>query len=412
MWYIHNGAYDLTNWMDDHPGGRYILEATKGTDCTALFEMYHSSATKSKYIHRQLQRHKVFHLEEDDDDDGYEWDNTPVYDDMKKIVTQYRQLHGITAYDAGWTMILWYTVWGAMHLLALCEWINGTGGALLLGVTMWFFSGDLLHSGTHYCLTHNPRTSESIGWWCGWMFMIPSGWTRQHVLGHHTNTNVPQKDPDLYHYSRMYKSVDDYSDDDGHHHTTTSLLALLLMPLYTQWTPSFFLYPRLVRNNRWKGVIHQEVWTTGERALGMATWAALWSGVAAVGSVHGPIHAATPFLVVSVIYYLFSQVSHMNLPSMNDNNRRREWAVAQCMAAQGDYSYNSTICNYVSVGLNNQTMHHLFPNVHWCHYPALSALMKPVFLKHNLPTRGWNQTYMDSLNMHIRFVKQRVQSST
>ena len=35
-WYIRGQAYDLQPWLDRHPGGRYILETTRGTDCTEL----------------------------------------------------------------------------------------------------------------------------------------------------------------------------------------------------------------------------------------------------------------------------------------------------------------------------------------------------------------------------------------
>ena len=36
VWFIHGAAYDLTQdgWIEKHPGGRYILDITRGTDCT------------------------------------------------------------------------------------------------------------------------------------------------------------------------------------------------------------------------------------------------------------------------------------------------------------------------------------------------------------------------------------------
>eukprot|EP01051_Picozoa_sp_SAG22_P016238 SAG22_NODE_2257_length_2780_cov_2.690041_4_plen_68_part_00 len=35
-WYIRGQAYDLQPWLEKHPGGRFILETTRGTDCTEL----------------------------------------------------------------------------------------------------------------------------------------------------------------------------------------------------------------------------------------------------------------------------------------------------------------------------------------------------------------------------------------
>lgn len=41
-WVVHGRAYDLTAVMRTHPGGAWILELTRGTDVTALFESYHA----------------------------------------------------------------------------------------------------------------------------------------------------------------------------------------------------------------------------------------------------------------------------------------------------------------------------------------------------------------------------------
>ena len=41
LWKIHDQYYDLTPMMSDHPGGLQILQLTRGTECTALFETYH-----------------------------------------------------------------------------------------------------------------------------------------------------------------------------------------------------------------------------------------------------------------------------------------------------------------------------------------------------------------------------------
>ena len=84
-----------------------------------------------------------------------------------------------------------------------------------------------------------------------------------------------------------------------------------------------------------------------------------------------------------------------------------EWAVAQIGAAAGDYAYDSRFWNLVSIGLNNQTIHHLFPGIHAYHYPALARLFRPVFEKHGLSVHRWTQTYTQSLLAHVAFVYDR-----
>ena len=37
--WIHGQAYDLTEWMPRHPGGTYLLEITRGSDCTGAWRV-------------------------------------------------------------------------------------------------------------------------------------------------------------------------------------------------------------------------------------------------------------------------------------------------------------------------------------------------------------------------------------
>ena len=110
-------------------------------------------------------------------------------------VRSYRRAHGIKASDSPSAM-LWYAFWAALHYPALLGWLagaNGLWGNLILGLTIWFWSGDMLHSGTHYALTYDNRASIWAGWLAGVLFMSPAAWYRQHLTGHHVHTNVARR---------------------------------------------------------------------------------------------------------------------------------------------------------------------------------------------------------------------------
>merc|ERR1719396_153422 len=69
---------------------------------------------------------------------------------------------------------------------------------------------------------------------------------------------------------------------------------------------------------------------------------------------------------------MFTQTSHLNDDSQEDtDDQPSEWAVAQVRASRGDYSYNSMIWCAISGGLHLQSVHHVFPMVHWAHYPSI-----------------------------------------
>jgi hypothetical protein len=59
MWHIHGKKYDLTNFLDHHPGGKDILEACRGNqDCTASFESYHTFCDMEK-IKKIMKKYEV-----------------------------------------------------------------------------------------------------------------------------------------------------------------------------------------------------------------------------------------------------------------------------------------------------------------------------------------------------------------
>lgn len=204
-WYIHGRAYDLEPWLDTHPGGRYMLDITRGTDCTALFESYHAASLRDPFIRATLAKHAappanvVPPVVKSQAQQLLDWKNTPVYDDLKEVVRSYRRVHGIKATDSPAT-VSWYILWGVVHYVSLARWFLGWGGwanGVVLGLGVWFWAGDLTHSGTHYALTYSSAPNEWVAWVGGSTWMVTSAWVRQHVVGHHVATNVPGRDPDL-----------------------------------------------------------------------------------------------------------------------------------------------------------------------------------------------------------------------
>ena len=58
-WHIHGNLYDLTSFLDNHPGGKEILLISKGKyDATNMFESYHSFADFD-YIKQKLEDYKI-----------------------------------------------------------------------------------------------------------------------------------------------------------------------------------------------------------------------------------------------------------------------------------------------------------------------------------------------------------------
>lgn len=397
LWYIHGRAYNLDKWVADHPGGAEIIMACRGTDCTVLFETYHAASLRQEWIHSLLARYAVADTPRLPVDAA--WAQTPVYDDLRQVLQAYRMEHGVKA--TGITRA-WYALMGVVHYWLLSVWLSGQGSMAVpfgFGLTLWFYSGDLMHAGTHFALCRSSRVSRWIGMAGGWMFCLPHTWIRQHVTGHHAHTNEHAHDPDLYHWHRLF-DVSPWVQEPREKLKSLWYAA----PVFTQIIVPALCTTEILLNGHWVGVKESIPYYRGERATMWTVWTLYMSLLAAVVYFHGLLWAIIPSITCGGLFYAFSQVSHLNAASF-DTPKTKEWAVREITSSQGDYAYDSLLWTKLSLGLNNQTMHHLFPSVHPCHYPELSRRTRKIFKKHGLPQACWNKTYMDSLDEHCQWLR-------
>ncbi|TLS30076.1 hypothetical protein PpBr36_03070 [Pyricularia pennisetigena] len=49
---VDDGVYDITNFIDEHPGGPKILKRMAGKDATKAFWKYHSKHVLDKYAEK------------------------------------------------------------------------------------------------------------------------------------------------------------------------------------------------------------------------------------------------------------------------------------------------------------------------------------------------------------------------
>lgn len=81
---------------------------------------------------------------------------------------------------------------------------------------------------------------------------------------------------------------------------------------------------------------------------------------------------------------------------------RGEWAVHQLEHAL-DYSVDSTLWTHLSNGLNMQVVHHLFPQVGWGHYAAISPLIAQTAAEFGL-TYTVKPTFWSAMSGHFRYL--------
>ena len=101
------------------------------------------------------------------------------------------------------------------------------------------------------------------------------------------------------------------------------------------------------------------------------------------------------------LFYTFSQVSHIQ-DEATQIKVSDSWIVHQIESCV-DYSTTSLFWNVMSIGLNNQTLHHLFPSVHPCHFVELSPILDEFCADHNIK-RNMVGNLWDALMAHFGYL--------
>jgi fatty acid desaturase len=403
LWTIHGKRYDLRPYVKKHPGGEHAILLGQGIDCTTLFETYHPFTERP---HKVLKVYKYDDCPEPDVvDNVFDWTNTPFYSEIKAAARAYFSPRGDETDEevqrnskASWASWFRHGLGFSLLVWSFCQWLKDAPGSMWYFPSLYFVVGiDLMHNGSHYCMSRIPWINM-LSAYVGSFHVQLHCWDLQHVIGHHGYTNVNGKDPDLYHFTHEGEPIpgfrvnreQKYFPKYGmkclfwfaivfHLVMNSAGLALLNLP--------FWLYTRKVEVVRmpesWVPAIKRDralllaaclvyICTRETILTGVFTLLASWG-------VHG-----TWFLI-------FTQISHVNEECMDGAEEYRkkhglaklEWARHQLLSGY-DYSCDSYVMAIASINLNQQICHHMFPNIHPCHYPALRKIFIPIAAKYGI----------------------------
>jgi fatty acid desaturase len=266
----------------------------------------------------------------------------------------------------------------------------------------------------HFAIFESPLANLIAAYVVGMWSLLPSAWIRQHNILHHTHTNHDD-DPDLHHFhffddlfSIFFERYLGSYPIGGWRLTESTpkqkrYSQRLLFPVYlisAGLAMTLIEPPILYWTKHCIGTKQRFVFPTWELAL---AWAQYLTVVVALGTVawnHGPFVALLPLFIFSLFFYVFTQVSHANDASNNGTfEASTEWAVAQVRATRGDYSFDSPLWSALSIGLNLQSVHHVFPSIHWAHYPLIYKIIWECAGEHRK-----HQTLMGVIHDHLAFV--------
>lgn len=419
-------VYDVTDFVHRHPGGKEILLLATGRDATDLFVSYHPFTdlprkVLDKYCIGTLAtfEHPVYKPP------------SGFYKEAAAAVKHYFEKTGLNSKNP-WSMVCRmlpvYMLSIVCYLLIYVSDTLSFPTKLVLAIAAGALQGmpltGWMHDASHVAIGCTERW-----WWNVGRFSLDyvSGssmlsWRNQHVIGHHVYTNVMGADPDLpaslvgdprrlvwqqawasvYRYQHLYLPL------------MYGLLGLKsrmsdLLEIFTQLTNGPIRVNPISVQDYLRMVSSKLLWLFYRLVVPCVFFKAVdWPQLVALFFVQ---ECTTGYWLA----FNF-QVSHVSDSAeflFSDVRKREsgkcparyqyEWAEAQIKTTI-DYAHNDAVSTFLSGALNYQTIHHLFPSVSQCHYPAITPIVMKVARKY-----GYEFTVLDgyrsALKAHLRHLK-------
>ena len=422
---IHGVWYDLSKFASVHPGGPVALQLACGRDATVLLHAHHPFANARRLgallatmraapaMQAQLDRDFPDALEPLPEGYAFDLRNAasrlglgiegggggaldPFEADVKALFRKYfeaeAQRRGVSFREAmkcppeRW--LLFVALGVAAVLLGALPMLSAWPPSLVIGPTlMWFWQVNFFHDAAHFALSSDWRVNSLLSYLAPW-FSSPLEWYHQHVIGHHVYTNVPERDPDLYHSRlawRFQRSTKWLPAHAAMQWTTPLVWAVavpslaLVRPFTTRATMSYNDCVRLWRVSRARLAAH----IAGRVATALFVWG--WPFVAFAGRSY-PLSTTlafslVPYPVFSLWFMLCSQINHHSPETSEAHDAN--WYRHQVVTSQ-DVAPSSFVAFLVSGGLNLQIEHHLFPAVNHWHLRALQPKVQALCKRHGL----------------------------
>jgi delta11-fatty-acid desaturase len=401
---IHNKYYDITNFA--HPGGPIAIMAANRRDATALFESHHPFSDRTmmdnilkKYEMKEECEKCENYLLPGEKENGaiFDWEETAkseftieLRDKVKKHFAEKTKQRGISFIEATKATPQRWCEWGAFATASawsfytmlysqsiFWSWLN-----VIMFPSLYWMSATMLHDGGHFAISQDWR----INWGMQYIYRViasPYEWLHQHIIGHHPYTNIHNKDPDLNHSGEELRFTEHTKWSTQHRKQENKYFMLSVFLLIGLNIKNSLL---LIFTQKYNNSVHKipvELKYKLLHFLDIILYMYLffilpfqiWTPFYAFK------HAITPYFLLSVIFGINSSVNHTHKDSIKGENKN--WYIHQVTTANNFGSHYPHY--YLSIGLNYQIEHHLFPAINHCHLRDIQPIVKSLCEKHGIP---------------------------
>lgn len=385
---INGSIYDITDYIDKHPGGEVIKGIANSNDGTAMFYSSHFNLPdidKIKYIYK-LDNIKDDIIEINSKFDYYE---KGFYMSLKKEIYEYYKKNNIdyTIPDFYNRVIFFINIilflinyyYSYFHGYILCSIING--------ILSWNFSGTLVHD--HGAHRVNVKKNNYIG---NFIMMIlnnitfPGGFETHFIYshyGHHSKVHDNDLDSDddlIYPLMRWSKS----KEKIWFHKYQHIYYPFVYMIYLIHYISKSFIKDS--KKNWYRKNNHLYRSSKNKKFYFLILMTLFFHGI--IPFYNLSIFLAFRQIIVFISVYslgtlFFATISHI-LSLGYIYNSRGDWSY-HVVNTSGDYLVNNLFAEYISGGFNIHGLHHLFPSVHPCHLKKVYNIFEKKCIEYNYP---------------------------
>lgn len=402
MWSIHGKKYDLTKFLDTHPGGRVILESCKGdNDCTAAFESYHAMCDmkKIKLImgKYEIGESEIAPMHRFDDQGFYRTVQHRVREyfgkdkkegDAKSKKSDNHHSNGFwllkTICAAISIMFTFYVAfYSEQHFMTRLIFSILSG---FLGVQIGFI---VLHDASHCAVSGSSVVNDTLSRITNALILWDHRmWMTHHVYRHHSFTADPHLDPDTMHLRPFVKKHADDRESKfvrffRHYPEITTIVSTVLFPGIYVGQALVYHFVWRIRKHLW-GMKLPDTYKPSELEILIKLWVLYSfynSGSLLIVMVYLIACNISYFVAIMPDHDMIQTAEHKTIST---SEIPIDWGEMQ-VRNSGNFATDSVWLTEMYGGINYQIEHHLFPTISHVHYRAISGIVKQTCAEFTVP---------------------------
>jgi len=385
LWVIDGQAYDFTDFVQRHPGGSAAIGLGKGLDCTELFKTYHLMKSPPESI---LKKYRVPNPEGMTfEPSKYSFDEDGFLLTVRQRGRQYFESNNLSSKGSlFWQVLAFLSIFVIAGLMYPAFIMGSVIAALVHGLCKGLTAVGAGHSMSHFSLFTKGWLNTLVFRTCSPLVISTHQiWSTSHVVSHHIHTLTPEDLQDNYPVKRVQPALP-HRWFHRFQHVYIWLVYLFGLPL---WTLSDFFASIPVLFTGKHEMRHLTIFQRLENTivLGLNIFITIIMPFVFLPFGNALIVCLCSNVPSSLMLVVQIAVNHEVPECMSKtdpNNKRIDWGTHQVLTSH-DFGVNSTLALHFSGGLNMQIEHHIFPSVHYTHYPALAKIVQQACTEFNLP---------------------------